>query len=187
MAPITVMVVAIAIGARGLAGEEAAGTMGLLLSNPISRRRVVIEKALAMVVHAAAVGAATFAGVAVADAMSGLGMSVVGIASVSLLVTLLGLGFGALALALGAWTGRTKTAVFGTIAVATTSHLLDAFLPLNDSLEPWAKLTPHAYYLGGDPLVRGFQIGDTAVLATVFATLVVVAVIGFERRDLRRG
>ena len=63
MAPIAVMVVAITIGARALAGEEANLTMGLLLANPIRRRKVVIEKAYAMIALTLVVGVATWAGV----------------------------------------------------------------------------------------------------------------------------
>jgi ABC-2 type transport system permease protein len=74
--------------------------MGLLLANPISRSTIVLEKTFTMIVYALVVGFATFAGVAVGSSLGGLGMSMGNIAATSLLVTLLGLVFGALALVL---------------------------------------------------------------------------------------
>jgi ABC-2 type transport system permease protein len=187
MAPIAIMIVTVVIGARALAGEEADRTMGLLLANPIKRSRIVLENALAMIVHAGGVGAATFAGVSIANLISGLGMSYAGIAATCLLVTLLGLVFGALALTLSAATGRTRVATYGAIGVALTSHLLNAFLPLSDNLADWARVTPHHYFLSSDPLNNGISGGHAVVLAGLVTALVAVAVWSFDHRDLRQG
>jgi ABC-2 type transport system permease protein len=187
MAPIAIMVVAVVIGARAVAGEEANRTMGLLLANPIRRSSVVLEKALAMIVYAAAVGLSIFGGVAIANLISDLDMSYGGIAATSLLVTLLGLAFGALALALGAATGSTKIATYGAVVAAATSHLLNSFLPLSDNLAGWARATPHHYFLANDPLNNGMHWGHAALLAAVTAALIATAVSTFDHRDLRQG
>jgi ABC-2 type transport system permease protein len=186
MAPIAVMVVTVMIGARALAGEEERRTMGLLLANPIKRSKVVIEKTVAMVLYAFVVGFATFAGVAVGSLAGGLGMNMGNIAATSLLVTLLGLAFGALALALSAATGRVRVAVFGTVGAALSFHLFNAFLPLNDSLAGYAKWSPFYYYLSSDPLVNGMHWGHGALLAGLAVGLIVLSVALFDRRDLRQ-
>lgn len=187
MAPIAIMIVTIVIGARALAGEEANRTMGLLLANPIRRSRVVLEKALAMLAYAVSVGVSIFAGVAIANLISNLNMSYGGIAATALLVTLLGLVFGALALALSAGTGSTKIATYGAIGAAATSHLLNSFLPLSDNLADWARLTPHYYFLASDPLNNGMQWGHGTLLAALAAAFIAIAVWSFDRRDLRQG
>lgn len=186
MAPIAVMVVTVMIGARALAGEEESRTMGLLLANPISRSTIVLEKTFTMIVYALVVGFATFAGVAVGSSLGGLGMSMGNIAATSLLVTLLGLVFGALALVLGAATGRVRIAVFGSIGAALAFHLLNAFLPLSDSLAGYAKWSPFYYYLSSDPLNNGMDWGDGALLAGLAVGLVALSVGLFQRRDLRQ-
>jgi ABC-2 type transport system permease protein len=186
MAPIALMVVTVAIGARALAGEEANRTMGLLLANPIKRSRVVLEKTLAMVVYAVAVGVATFAGVALGSVLGRLGMSTGNIAATSLLVTLLGLVFGALSLALSAALGRVRVAVYATIGVALTCYVLNAFLPLSDSVAGLAKWTPFYYFLASDPLNNGMHWGHGALLAALAAILVAISVVLFQRRDLRQ-
>ncbi len=186
MAPIAVMTVGIAVGAKALAGEESHRTMGLLLSNPVSRASVLREKAVAMVLLVAIVGVATFAGVTIGSLLGNLGLDVGNIAAICLLVTLLGLVFGGLALALGAATGRARIATFGTVGAALVLYLAQALLPLNDSLAGLARLTPFYYYLESDPLANGMNWAHAGVLAAAAAVLVSASVWLFQRRDLRQ-
>lgn len=48
VAPMLIIILGIALGSDAIAGEEERKTMDLLLSNPISRSRIVLEKFLAM-------------------------------------------------------------------------------------------------------------------------------------------
>lgn len=186
MAPIAVMVATIAIGARALAGEEANRTMGLLLANPIKRSRVVYEKTVSMVVGAIIIGFATFAGVALGSVIGGLGMDIGNIAATCVLLTLVGLVFGALALALSAATGKPRLATFGSVGVAIVLFVMNAFLPFSDSLAGLAKATPFYYYLTSDPLLTGMHWGHGAILTAVFVAVIGLSVVLFERRDLRQ-
>jgi ABC-2 type transport system permease protein len=186
MAPIAVMVVTIVIGARALAGEEQNRTMGLLLANPIKRSRVLLEKAWAMVLYAVAVGFSTFAGVWLGSLLGGLGLDVGNIAATSFLATLVGLVFGALALALSAATGRVRVAIFGSVGVALVFHLVNSFASLSDTLADWARVSPFSYYLNTHPLENGMDWGNGAILAGLTVVLIVVSVVLFQRRDLRQ-
>lgn len=186
MTPIAVMVATVAIAARGLAGEEARRTMGLLLANPIPRSRVVLEKSIAMTIYGFVVGFATFAGVAIGSALGGLGMSPANIAATSLLGALLGIAFGAFALTLSAGTGRVKVAIFVTVGTALGFHIWNALFPLSDSLAGYAKWSPFHYYLGSDPLINGMNWVHGAVLAGLAVGFVWLAVVLFDRRDLRQ-
>lgn len=185
MAPIAVVVVTMAIGSGALAGEEERRTMGLLLANPISRSKVVLEKAAAMALYGVAVGVSIFAGVATGSLLGGLGMDIGNIAATSLLVTLLGIAFGALALALSAATGQVRVAVFGAVGVALVLFVLNAFLPLTDTLAGYVKWSPFYYYLSSDPLINGMHWGHGVVLSGLAVGLIALSVVLFERRDLR--
>jgi ABC-2 type transport system permease protein len=187
MAPIAVMVVTVAIGSRALAGEEERRTMGLLLANPVRRSTVVHQTTLAMILYGIGVGFSIFAGVAIGSLLGGLGMNIGNIAATSLLVTLVGVAFGAFALVLSAVTGRVKVAVYGTVGVALMFYVANAFLPFSDSLAGLARLSPFYYYLSSDPLNSGMNWVHAAVLATLTAVLVAGAVLAFQRRDLREG
>ena len=186
MAPIAVMVVTVVIGAKALAGEEGDRTMGLLLANPIKRRRVVLEKAWTMLIFAIAAGLATFAGVALGVLLAGLDMNFGYLAAACALATLLGLVFGAMALALGAATGRVKVAVLTTVGAALAFHVVNSFGIVDDTIRAIAEWTPFYYYLTSDPLNSGLDWGHAGVLAASAAFLVVAAVWAFDRRDLRQ-
>jgi ABC-2 type transport system permease protein len=186
MAPAAVILVTVVIGASALAGEEAHRTMALLLANPVSRTRIVLEKAVAMAFAALVVGVATFAGAALGVLLGGLDMSIGNVGATSLLLVLLGLVFGALALVLSAATGRVKFAVSGAIGATLGFYLLDSFLPLSDGLAGYARLSPFYYYLGGDPLSKGMHWGHGALLAGLSVALVALSVVLFGRRDLRQ-
>ena len=118
--------------------------------------------------------------------IGGLGMSPGRIAAATALGMLLGLVFGALALALSAATGRTRVAIFGTVGVALALYVANGFLPFAEGLEGLAEFTPFHYYLSSNPLMNGMDWGHAAVLATAFAVLVAIAVTLFDRRDLRQ-
>ena len=186
MAPIAVMVVTIAIGVGALAGEESRRTMSLLLANPIRRSRIVLEKSWVMVLYAFVVGFATFAGVALGSVLGRLGMDIGNIAATCLLVTLLGLAFGALALTLSAGTGRTSVAIFGAVGAALGFHLLNSLAQLNESMAAWANWSPFYYYLGNDPLSNGMDWGHGAILAGLAVGLTALSVVLFQRRDIRQ-
>jgi ABC-2 type transport system permease protein len=187
MAPIAVMVVTVAIGSRALAGEEEHRTMGLLLANPVKRSTVVYQKAFAMVLYAFAVGVAIFAGVAVGSLVGGLGMDIGNIAATSLLVTLVGIAFGAFSLLLSAGSGRVRAAVYGTVGVALVFYVVNAFVPYSEHIAWLARISPFYYYLTSDPLNNGMNWAHGAVLSVVSGVLIVGAVALFTRRDLREG
>lgn len=186
MAPIAVMVVTVAIGGRALPGEEERNTMGLLLANPIKRSTVIYQKTIAMVLFAFVVGFATFAGVVVGSLLGNLGMSVGNIGATCLLVTLLGLAYGGVALALGAATGRTGIAIFGTTGLALVAFVANGLLPFSENLSGLVRWQPFYYYLTSDPLMNGMDWGHGAVLTTLIVVLVALAVVLFQRRDLRQ-
>ncbi len=186
MAPIATILVAATAGARALAGEEHRRTMALLLANPITRTRIVLEKSLAMAIHTSVVGLATFAGVAGGAWLAGVDISTRDIAATSFLVTLLGLLFGAVALAIGAGTGSARAATLGTVAAASIAWVVNTILGIATSFAGWAVVSPFEWYLGNDPLVNGLAGPDVALLVITTGALIAGSAVLFERRDLRQ-
>ena len=183
--PIATIAIGVVIGARALAGEERQGTMSLLLASPVSRTRIVLDKAGAMGIHLAAIGLITFAGVMLGAVIGELGVGAGGIASITLLAVLLGAVFGSVALLIGAATGRVSTAAYGAAGGAVFAYIANAMLSLSDTLGSFAKLSPFYYYLTGDPLGTGLVLWHAALLAGLTALLVATSVLLFNRRDLR--
>lgn len=106
MGPVLVLLYAVSAGSAAVAGEEDRRTLDLLLTTPATRSRVVVDKALAMVVGT--LGLTPLLGVAlVAEGrLVGMDLPTGNVAAVMLHLALLGLVFGSLSLATGAATGR---------------------------------------------------------------------------------
>ena len=183
--PATLIVVAAMLGGRALAGEEEERTMDLLLANPVTRPRVVGEKAVAIAIVMVVLGLANGLGTWLGSLIGGLGVSAVNIFAFSLLGSLLGLFFGYLALAISAGTGRRRAAAYGTAAVAFVAYFANSFLPVSATLAEWARLSPFHYYVSGDPLVSGVEWTHALVIAALAAVALAAAGPLFGRRDVR--
>ena len=133
-----------------------------------------------------AVGFATWAGVWLGSLLGGLGINPFNIAAASILGTMVGLVFGALALVFTAATGHVRASVFATIGVAIVMFLINSISILNDTLESIAAFTPFDYYLSNEPLSNGMDWSNLSVLVIAFVALIVVAILFFDRRDLRQ-
>lgn len=185
MAPIMIMLVTISIGANAVAGEESRRTMGLLLANPIPRSRIIAEKAWILVVYAAIVGIAAFAGTVGGSLIASLDISLANIAATCALLTLLGIVGGALALTIGAGTGRKGAAVFGAAGAMAALHVLNSLGSVGESFANVQRLSPFFYYLGGDPLNNGLDWTHAGILAVTAIVLLGISVPLFQRRDIR--
>lgn len=185
-APITIIVLTVTIGSRALAGEEEKHTMGLLLSNPISRRQVVTEKVQAIVGFSVWFGFATLASTWIGVRLAGLDeVGIAGIASVSVLLTLFGMVYGALALLFSAATGRRGLSTMLTTGVAVVTWFMFSFFPLSETFEPIANISPFHWYLGSDPLLNGMDWSGAALLSGTCVVLAAASIPLFQRRDLR--
>ena len=106
MGPMLLLIYSITAGAAAIAGEEDRRTADLLLTNPISRDRVVLEKLVAMTIGVAGLSATTAIALLAEGAMVGMHLPVGDVLAAMLHLGFLGLVFGCLALAVGACTGH---------------------------------------------------------------------------------
>lgn len=110
--PLLVILFAVVMGASGIAGEEDRRRLDLLLANPVSRTRVLVEKMAAMavstVVLVAAMGLALVAG----GVLVGLDLRVGNVAAAMLHLSLNGISVGGVAVAVATVVVLTASAVF---------------------------------------------------------------------------
>lgn len=186
VAPLVILAYTVGIGGSATAAEEERGTMDLLLANPIPRWRVVVDKALGLLLGAIVIGLGMWVGAAAGASAANVSIGLDRVAEALAGVVLLGLAFGGFALALGAITGRRWMSVSVTLMVAIASFFLNGFGQLVDWLDRWRPLSPFYHYLGKNPLMNGLDAGGLLVLAAIALAGTAVAVVAFERRDLAR-
>ncbi|MGZ5353153.1 MAG: ABC transporter permease subunit [Actinomycetota bacterium] len=184
VAPTMLLVYAIGAGARAIAGEEEAGSLDLLLSTPVPRRRVLLDKFGAMVVALVGLVALLWLSLAAFGPLFDLRPDAGGVAAMTLNLFLLALAFGSLALAVGAGTGSRTLAIGVPGGVAVMTYVLNALAPSVDWLEPIRLVLPFYHYSAGDPILNGLDPVHALVLAGASAVLLLYALLAFERRDL---
>jgi ABC-2 type transport system permease protein len=184
VAPLLLLIFAVAFGARTVAGEEQRGQLELVLAAPVPRWRVVSEKLAAMVLATFLLGAAIWATIAVSAPLAEMDLDTGRVAQAVLSAVLLALAFGGLALAIGCLTGKRSIAAGVTGAVATAAYLVNAFAPLTDSLDAVKGFSPFYYYNSADPLRNGADPAHLAFLGLLVFAFAAIALITFDRRDL---
>ena len=184
LTPLFFLVFAIGFGASAIAGEEEQGTLDLLLANPLSRRRVVLEKFGALSIVVLLLAGIYWAGLTLGITIVNANVNLLNLAAACFSAALLGITFGTLSLAIGCAIGKRNLAVAGAGGLAVVTYFLNALAPVIDSLEPFHGLSPFYYYIGGDPLLNGLNAGHAGVLVGMTAVFIIAALMRFERRDI---
>lgn len=184
MAPTLLLLYAIGAGTQAVAGEEERHTLDLLLATPLTRTKLLLQKSLAIAIGISALAAAMGIAVVIFGAVTGMGLSTVNVLASMVHLALLAMVFAALALCVGAATGRVTATRALPAAVAVVSYLVNGFGVSVSWLAPLRKFSPFFQYVGHDPIRHGFSWIAVAVALATIAVLLLAAARLFARRDL---
>ncbi|MCC7075619.1 MAG: ABC transporter permease subunit [Acidimicrobiia bacterium] len=159
MLPAVFLVYSIGRGARLVAGDEQNGTLEVVLSTPVSRVRVLLETAGALVASVAALGGVLLIAALGGDLVTDMHVGVPALATGTLAMVLLGWEHGLLALAVGAATGRRGLAVGVAAGFALLSYILYVAATLVSSLSTWGPISPFHQALHSGPVGAGVPVG----------------------------
>ncbi|MBF6437572.1 ABC transporter permease subunit [Nocardia cyriacigeorgica] len=178
MGLLLMLIFAVTIATR-TATQEENGSLDLLLAQPISRTGLLAQRFAALAVQVAVVTAVLTVSV-IAGANSGnLEVETGNIVAASAGLGLLALFAGAVALLVGAATGKRSLALGVAALLAVAGYLA------NNLGDDWLrKLSPFYYANGDSPLVNGWNAGHLAVLAVGGGLALIAALVCFGRRDL---
>jgi beta-exotoxin I transport system permease protein len=182
--PLLLIVAAIGAGSAAVAGEEDRGTLDLLLSLPLSRTRLALEKLAALVAESVALGLVLWLALWLGARAVGMRIGIDKLGAATASAVALAVCFGAIALLVGCATGRRGWAIGASGAAAVAAYLVNSLAPLVHALEPAQKLTPFYHYAAGDPLRAGLAPVHVLVLVAIAVVAAVAAVLTFDRRDL---
>jgi ABC-2 type transport system permease protein len=185
--PVLLIVYAITQGTGAIAGEEASGTVELLLAQPLRRSALVLARTLA-----------TACGMVMIVLMGWLGFVLtlpfvdMDVAASDLLAGCLNmLPIGAFFFALSLWLGavapsRAYAAAVAT-AVVTFAYFADSLAAGVEEIS-WVRYASPYYYFGrGLAVVEGIDWAHAAVLLGLSALFFAGAVRSFDRRDVTPG
>ncbi|RQG99394.1 ABC transporter permease subunit [Natrarchaeobius oligotrophus] len=175
-----------AYAAGGLVANDAEhDRLDLLLSFPVSRSRLLLEKVASLFLPLIALNVGVGATVYVLAAVIGEPIDVANLAlahalSVPYLLVCAGIG-----LVLSVLVDRAAVAERAAIGVVFVLFLLESVVGGADELEWIQYLSPTYYYEPTPVLIDGsYEPIDAAILLTAFVGLVIVATVLFDRRDV---
>ena len=185
--PVLLIIFAISLGARALATSEEDGTLELLLANPVRRQRVAAERLGALTVLTVVLGAAASAFTLATAPLLQLteGVSMPGYMAATWGMIGLGLLFGALSFAVGAFTGRRSLAIGVSAAAAVATYTINGLAQSVQAARGLRFFSPFYWFLSRNMLAQGVAI-EAMLLPIAFAALfAAVGYFGFLGRDLR--
>ncbi len=181
------MLVAMAVtqASGAVAGEEERGTLDFLLSLPITRLRVIVEKFATLLASTAAVAALAWIGVSVSAPFADMDISPWAVGQLSVSLWLLSLVFGSLALAVGSVLGGRGRSAGIAGAAAVAAYIVNILAPSVEALNLVRPFSPFYYFTPASTLDNGLDWAHAGVLGMVTLVFLLVAIAGFRARDIR--
>ena len=187
MVPVLLLTFGVGHGARAVGGSEADGTLELLLANPVTRRRVVVERYLALVLLLAAVTAVLTVSLLLLGPPVGLldGIRIIRLLGAAASAFAIALLHTTLAFAVGCAVGRPAPAVAAATAVASAGYLLQGLAAASGGMGSVEALSPWHWYLDRNVLAEGLAAVAVAGPVVAAGLLFSLGAWSFNRRDLR--
>jgi ABC-2 type transport system permease protein len=144
----------------------------------------VIEKLAALATEVAALALVLFVALLVGVEAVGMNVAIAHLAAATASAALLAFAFGAIALLLGAVTGRRAIAIGVAASGAVAAYLVSSLSALVDFLDAVKVASPFYHYVASDPLRHGLALDHVAFLVLLAGSATWLAVLGFERREV---
>ncbi|GMA16296.1 hypothetical protein E5F05_14925 [Deinococcus metallilatus] len=184
--PILLSVFAGLTGAALIAGEEARGHLEFPLAQPVSRRALLVGRTLTLLLLLLGLGLVLFLGTWAPGQVFQAPLPAARVLETAALHTLGAWVFGALALAVGAATGRAGVAAAVGAGLGTLLVVLHTLSGQVAALRDLAWLNPWKEALGGSPLLHPVSVTPLLVCLLVGAAFALIAAPFFQNRDVGR-
>ena len=181
--PLVMLLLTIGYGAACLAGQNEDGTLALTAALPIRRRTIVFQKTWAMALQALLLAAAVTVCIIIGRGFQ-LTVSPGNAIAIAVALTLMGLDFGLITMAIGAATSRRGTALGIGTGLAAASYLLSSLASTISGIRPGRYLSLFYWSVGNDQISKGDSITDFTVLIVTGLCALIAAVAAFRQADL---
>jgi ABC-2 type transport system permease protein len=184
LVPLLLIMCAAILGTRAIAVPEEDGTLELTMTLPIDRKRLVLERWVALAAGLLTIAVVTLALVLPLASASDMKVPAGNIISAHTGLFLIAFFFGTLALTVGAATGSKALSLSVAGAYAVGGYVVETLGKSVDVISWLRWISPFHYYLDGRPVFQGWPVGDYLVLLGATAVLAMTAMLSFERRDV---
>lgn len=185
--PLLVIVLAIIAGTATIAGEESAGTLEVLLAQPVSRRRLLLQKAGALSLLIAVVTMLPYPFMVAVMAITDFELSRVSLLAAMVNIIPVSLLFLYLALWCSAAMPTRASAAIASGGVVVITFFLNTIGAVVDVLDQPRKISPFYWSDASHVLVSGFDWLRVIVMLLIAGVLLGLAAMSFQRREVSSG
>ena len=182
--PLFLAIFLIIAASAAVAGEEGDKTLGVLMARPVSRWRVLTEKALAITVGLVLITLSIAAGAVAGALAAGVDIDLARMALAMVAAIPWGLfvlGFGLFCSAI--FKNRMWAALLAT-GVVVAAYMFNSLTEFVTSLVTYNRFLPMYYYNWGDPLIGPLNWVHVAILSGAGVVFYLLALLAFERREI---
>lgn len=183
--PIFLSVLSILLAVSVTVGEEDKGQLRTLLSLPLSRRKVVLAKWLAVVVICGVASFATVAGVEVGLLVIQESLDQQVLLRLGLFTWLVTTALATAIFAIGLSTGKRSLTTGVGIVIAIGSFLMSTFAMSVEWLKDYEWLSLFHYFPATDIAKGAVEWGNVAVYVAMTIILLAISLVLFPRRDIK--
>lgn len=185
--PMLLGIVAIVFGTGATAAEERAGTLDLLLAQPVARSRLLAVKVAAAVLALTIVMAAGIPGLIVGKQLADMDLTTAQFAAASVIVLLHAGVWYAAAVAAGAVLPNRSAATVVVSVLFVSAYLLQVVGATVAEVDVLRRISPFYWADASQVLMGGVEWWRVAVLAATATALLALAFVRFEERDVSIG
>ena len=186
--PLLLMIFGIGIGAHAIGGSEDDGTLELLLSNPVTRVRVAVERFVAMLALMSVLAIVAAVTMIATNMIVGEGLDDIPVGRTVAAVgasTCVAMVHASIAFAAGCVLGRRTPAIAVAAGLAVAGYMIEGLTATSNGLQFLGAPSPWHWYLDGVIIVDGPSMASIVLPLAVSAALAIVGIAVFVRRDLR--
>jgi ABC-2 type transport system permease protein len=182
--PAVLAVFGIMAGTSLLAGEEANGTLDLLLSQPISRTTLMLAKLAGVFVACIGICALISVGWLLSVPFVGMDISMADLLLATFNLTLTMTFFAAFSAWAGAYLASRGMATGLAVALAVASFFVSYIAELVDAVQPLRYASVFHYNGGATSITEGIDVAGAAVLVGLMLLFTALGLRAFNARDL---
>ena len=182
--PFALIIYGIGNGTYAIAGEEKNKTLELLVTSPISRIRLALEKYFALILGMLAILLSLTAFMSIFNGFFELDVKPITFFVGGVEVFTLALFYTSIGFALGTATGNRGLSMGITYAITIFSYLWNGFGGLIESIENTTNLSPFYHYSGLESQGSGVNLVEVIVVFLLSISFVMISIAIFNKRDI---
>ncbi|MBI64531.1 MAG: hypothetical protein CL778_04575 [Chloroflexi bacterium] len=183
-APIVISIYAVTKGASSIAGEEESHTLDQLLSLPISRISVILQKSFALYTGVFLVCFGLWIGIIIGGITINYPLSQINIIAASFSLFIYGISVSSLAIFFSSISGKRGLSAGLTSAIILVSYIINSLSSIVSSLEPLKFSSIFYYYNENIVIVNGLKFNHISILFCISIVFLLIGIIKFNSRDL---